>query len=181
MINNKPSVRPQTARVSYYLLSDDGTFPNNGKLPLLIYGTALDPQQPDLAAAFEALFTANRWPAAWRGGVFSMHHYHSTAHEVLGIYGGSAKVQFGGEHGPVLAVERGDVVVIPAGVAHKNRGASSDFAAVGAYPRDQRPDLNYGTTGERPEVDNHIAGLGLPTDPVFGATGPLVERWRSPR
>ncbi len=28
---------------------------------------------------------------------FEFHHYHSTAHEVLVVYSGSAKVQLGGE------------------------------------------------------------------------------------
>ena len=54
--------------------------------------------------------------------MFSQSHFHSTAHEVLCIASGKAKLCFGGEHNaervePV--VERGDVIVVPAGVAHR--------------------------------------------------------------
>jgi uncharacterized protein YjlB len=110
--------------------------------------------------------------------VFGYHHYHSTAHEVLGIFRGHATVQFGGEQGVVLSVEKGDVVIIPAGVAHKNLECSRDFRAVGAYPDGQRPDTRYGKPGERPQVDSNIAQVPLPqADPVFGKQGELMTQW----
>src|SRR5437870_8580248 len=37
-----------------------------------------------------------------------------------------------------LDVQSGDVIVIPAGVAHQKLDASSDFAVVGAYPDGDR-------------------------------------------
>jgi uncharacterized protein YjlB len=116
----------------------------------------------------------------WRNGIYSYHHYHSTAHEVLGCYRGSAKVQFGGESGIVEELSAGDVVIIPAGVGHKNLGASADFAVVGAYPRGQDYDMNYGKPGERPRADENIARVPLPeTDPIFGKDGPLLRHWRT--
>src|SRR5687767_7495390 len=91
-------------------LTDDGVFPNNAQLPLIVYREAVTLPDEDPAAGFEALFAANHWPPAWRYGVFGYHHYHSTAHEVLGIFRGHATVQFGGDEGVVLSVRKGDVV-----------------------------------------------------------------------
>ena len=159
-------------------IEGDGTYPNNSALPLLAYRNAVKLPARDPAAAFEALFRANGWGGSWRNGVYGYHHYHSTAHEVLGVYGGTARVQLGGEAGIVVEVHAGDVVIIPAGVAHKNLGASADFRVVGAYPRGQRPDMNTGREGERPRADRNIARVGLPeADPVYGASGPLVKHW----
>jgi uncharacterized protein YjlB len=168
----------QSPQVVAHSLKDDGLYPNNEKLPLLAYDGALSLPEHNPAAFFETLFAANQWSGSWRNGVYGVHHYHSTAHEVLGVYGGTAQVQFGGEHGVVLSVNVGDVVVIPAGVAHKNLGASRDFRVVGAYPRGQRWDLFYGESSERPRADQNIARVPLPeADPVYGTDGPLIERW----
>jgi uncharacterized protein YjlB len=156
------------------LLADDGTFPNNRR-PLLLYPGAV-PAEP---AAIEDLFERNGWPPAWRNGVYAYHHYHSTAHEALGIYSGSATIQFGGPQGVRRRVQAGDVAVIPAGVAHCCLEASADFRLVGAYPRGQRPDMCYGKPGERPEADRRIAALSDPEqDPVQGAGGTLCRLWR---
>jgi uncharacterized protein YjlB len=168
----------RTPDVLAHSLKDDGTYPNNERLPLLAYQGALRLPERNPAGVFEALFGTNRWGRSWRNGVYGVHHYHSTAHEVLGVYSGTAQVQFGGEGGVVLSVSAGDVVVIPAGVAHKNLGASGDFRVVGAYPRGQRWDLCYGEPGERPGADRNIARVPLPeADPIYGPEGPLVEYW----
>jgi uncharacterized protein YjlB len=160
------------------VLSDDGTYPNHARLPLLVYLAAVHLPQADPAATFEALFKANSWGGAWRNGVYSFHHYHSTAHEVLGVYRGSARLQLGGPEGPAFEVQPGDVVIIPAGVAHKNLGARDAFGVVGAYPVGQWPDINRGRAGERPRADREIAQVALPAaDPVYGARGPLTEHW----
>ena len=160
------------------LLQDDSTFPNNGKLPLLVYQGILNLPQSNPAAVVESLFESNGWNGCWRNGIYSFHHYHSRAHEALGVYGGSAQVQLGGDSGVSLTVSRGDVIIIPAGVAHKNLGADGDFRVVGAYPRGQSPDMCYGKTGERPRADNNIAGVPLPEmDPAYGVKGPLIKHW----
>ena len=168
----------KTPQVLVHTIVDDGTYPNNEVLPLLVYQGALALPAHDAAATIEVLFEANGWGGCWRNGVYGFHHYHSTAHEVLGVYGGTARVQFGGESGIVLSVQRGDVVIIPAGVAHKNQGASRDFYVVGAYPIGQHPDMNYGRPGERPRSDGHIARVPLPpVDPVYGRQGPVQDHW----
>ena len=75
-------------QVVLHPLKDDGIYPNNEKLPLLAYKGALKPSDHNPAAIFESLFEANRWAGSWRNGVYGFHHYHSTAHEALGIYSG---------------------------------------------------------------------------------------------
>jgi uncharacterized protein YjlB len=69
--------------------------------------------------------------------------------------------------------------VIPAGVGHCNEGSEDGFSVVGAYPRGQEAyDLRTGEEGERPAVLENIRSVPLPgSDPLFGAVGPLVERW----
>jgi uncharacterized protein YjlB len=171
----------QEGRVGIHPLEDDGLYPNNRDLPLLVYQAVLELPPEDPAAAIEALFRENRWGGAWRNGVYGFHHYHSMAHEVLAVYRGRARLQLGGDQGIALAVECGDVVIIPAGVAHKNLGASPDFRVVGAYPVGQRPDMNYGQPGERPQADGRIARVPLPqADPVFAAGGLCIDYWPGP-
>lgn len=170
-----------TPNIMTETLTDDGVFPNNAQLPLIVYREAVTLPARDPAAGFEDLFAEHHWPPAWRYGVFAYHHYHSTAHEVLGIFRGHATIQFGGEQGVALSVGAGDVVVIPAGVAHKNLECSRDFCAVGAYPAGQQPDQCTGKPGERPQADANIAQVPLPpADPVHGTAGPLMTQWIAP-
>ena len=87
-------------------------------------------------------------------------------------------VQLGGPDGMTIDAQVGDVIIIPAGVAHKNLGSSNDFRCVGAYPPGQDWDMNYGRPGERPKSDQNIAKVPLPTsDPVYGGDGPLIKGW----
>jgi uncharacterized protein YjlB len=165
--------------VTVHVLKNDGSIPNNPKLPLLIYNRALKLPEHDPASVIERLLAANHWGGSWRNGIYPYHHYHSTAHEVLLVFCGSARVQLGGEKGITQKVHPGDVVLIPAGVGHKNLGATHDFAIVGAYPAGQEWDICYGKAGERPRVDQNIARVPLPkADPVYDEDGPLLEYWR---
>lgn len=165
--------------VEAHRFEDDGAIPNNAALPLLVYRAALQLPAEDPAAAFEARFEENGWGRAWRNGIFPYPHYHSTAHEVLGVARGRAEVRFGGATGLATTVRAGDVVVIPAGVGHQNLGASDDFLVVGAYPPGPAWDLCYGRPEERPRVLQNIAAVPRPAaDPVHGTAGPLLTRWR---
>ena len=168
----------KSAKVVARRLEDDGSIPNNPSLPLLVYRQAVTLPEDDPATVFEALFTANGWPAAWRNGIYPFHHFHSTAHEALGVYAGTATARFGGEHGVDMTVSAGDVVIIPAGVGHKAIDASSDLGIVGAYPAGTGPDLCRGAPGERPASLDAIARVPVPAcDPLYGAEGPLGQHW----
>jgi uncharacterized protein YjlB len=158
---------------------DDGIFPNS-VLPLLFYRRALAPNKEDRPSIFEERFAENDWTNSWRDGVYTFPHYHSTSHEVLGVYSGVASLRLGGQHGQKVEVQAGDVIVIPAGVAHQNLSASDDFGVAGAYPGGRDWDLLRGLPGERPKADHNIAALPVPdNDPIYGANGPLRSIWKS--
>ena len=159
-----------------YFFEDDGKIPNN-KLPVLLYKDAFKERENAGAEWLERRFSENNWTNSWRNGVFDYHHYHSNTHEVLGVYSGKALLQLGGEEGEKLEISAGDVIVIPAGVAHKNL-SSENFAVVGAYPGGRDQDMNYGKEGERPQVDRNIAAVPIPeTDPLLGTEEGLAEIW----
>ncbi len=155
--------------------ADDGRFPNS-IYPVVIYRNVVPPGNEDIAEQLTDLFAANNWTNAWENGIYNYHHYHSTAHEVLGICSGSVKLHLGGEQGKVICLEAGDVVVIPAGVAHKNVH-SIDLEVIGAYDEGREWDLLCGDEGERPEADEKIVAIPPPEyDPVQGRKG-IVEYW----
>ena len=172
MIQQRDFVQPEQLH-----FRDDGTFPNS-PLPLLFYRHAITTDAKDRASVFEQRFAENDWTNSWRNGVYSFPHYHSTSHEVLGVYGGTATLRLGGEHGKNVEVRAGDVIVIPAGVAHQNLGASDDFGVVGAYPGGREWDLLRGLPGERRKAAQNIAAVPMPEDdPIYGAEGPLRQIW----
>jgi uncharacterized protein YjlB len=165
-----------TSGLTLERFDDDGTFPNS-RLPLLLYRAAVAPDQAD-PEAMEALFEAGGWPPAWRASVFTYHHYHSTAHEVLGVASGTARLMLGGPAGREFDVAAGDVIVIPAGVVHRRLSSSPGFLVVGGYPPGQSWDLLRGESRERPQADRNIGAVPMPkTDPVSGAAGPLLYHW----
>ena len=166
--------------IQTHYLKDDGTIPNNA-LPMLVYPAAVDTACPDPAAAFEKLFAQNQWTGgSWRNGIYPFPHYHSTAHEVLGIASGTAQVRLGGENGVVLNVQAGDVVLLPAGVGHQKLDASDDLLVVGAYPPGQDWDLCRGADDERPHVLDNIRNVALPpADPICGSEGGTNKHWHS--
>ena len=170
---------PRAPTIEEFLFAGDGRVPNNPRLPLIVYRGALE-TSGDAAASCMALFDRNGWTGAWRNGVYSHHHYHSSAHEVLGIASGWVRVRLGGEGGRTVELRAGDVVVIPAGVAHKNEGASPDLLVVGAYPRGQSPDMGGPGAADYARALPRINAVPLPAgDPVHGGSGPLLERWHA--
>ena len=160
-----------------FALADDGTFPNN-RLPVLLYPQAIEPDRDDPARGFEERFRANGWGGTWRNGIFNYHHYHATAHEVLGCARGWVQVLLGGPNGREVRLSAGDVVLLPAGTAHKNLRHSNDYLIVGAYPPGQRPDMKYGEPEEYEATKESTAQVTLPEqDPVYGDNDGLLEEW----
>jgi len=133
--------------------------------------------------------------------MYNVTHFHASTHEVLCVFSGQARLctldfflnfgkgplqnwfglillGFGGESNPSKVeteVQKGDVIIIPAGVAHRLLDDfSSNFQMVGSYPKGKHPDMCCGKEGE--EKVKAISGLGwFERDPLYGDEGPVLQ------
>jgi len=156
------------------MFRDDGEIPNNPELPVIVYEQIFKDNPEDI----ESTFNRHEWTGSWSGGVYDYHHYHSNTHEVLGVKNGEATILVGGEEGERLQVKMGDVIVLPVGTGHKKIESSDDFQVVGAYPNGTNPNLRRRDIKSRTQDLAEIKNVPIPnTDPVFGDTGPLLDKW----
>lgn len=86
---------------------------------------------------------------------------------------------FGGEENAAKVeadVKTGDVIVVPAGVAHRLLDDyGSGFEMVGSYPPGKQWDMCYGREGEEEKVQG-IENVGwFERDPLYGEHGPALE------
>ena len=91
-----------TTKVDQILFKASSWVPNNPRFPVLHYRIR------EAADDFPGLFAANGWEGIWRNGVFDYQHYHTGAHEVLGVARGTARLLIGGPDGRQFAMEAGD-------------------------------------------------------------------------
>lgn len=156
--------------IESFLLGENGWVPNNTRLPVVVYRGALECDGDDLACRFEALFDDHGWTPAWRDDVFDYRHYHSTAHEALGVFAGEATLELGGSGGRDVFVAAGDALMLPTGTGHRAVSASEDFRVVGAYPQGQNWDICRGAPNDAARA--RMEALPDPKrDPVTGAAG----------
>lgn len=156
-----------------------GGIPNHPDWPLLIvqdvwtFRSSDDEIDP---GTIESTYRDHGWGGTWRNGIYGFHHYHSRAHEVLGIARGSAEVRFGGPQGETLELGVGDAAVLPAGTGHKKESASSDLLVVGGYPEGQSGwDLQRADELDTEVALRRIREVPRPSaDPVGG---PLLDHW----
>lgn len=174
MIHSTVLIEPET-----HFFSDDGSIPNNARLPFLLYRGAIDLKgSPDPENVIERTFAANKWRDMWRNGISPYAHYHSKIHEVMGIARGRARARFGGNAGRDIDLCAGDVAVLPAGTGHQCLWASPDLIVIGAYPPAGKFDLCRGSRGEHEKAIVAIREVPPPTsDPIYGIDGPLPKLW----
>jgi len=168
----------QSLRVSQHQIPAYKGLPNTSiqKKPLLIYHSVF---QDASASQIEShLNSVGVVSPQWRYTMYSTTHFHSNTHEILAIASGAAKLCLGGEENqdriePV--VEKGDMIVLPAGVGHRLLEDKGGFQMVGSYPVGNSWDMCYGHAGEEEKVKG-IEKLGwFKRDPVYGDEGPVLN------
>jgi uncharacterized protein YjlB len=175
-INNSATFRTMVHPEQLFI-RDNGVFPGS-EFPVLLYRKALRLPLLFPAKKVKQLFTKHNWTNNWRNGIYTYHHYHSNTHEAMGVIKGKTTLILGGENGKQVLLQKGDIIVIPAGVAHKNLGREKDVICVGGYPEGKDFDMNYGDPGERPGTDKNIRLVHLPSaGPLLGERDPLLNIW----
>ena len=151
-----------------------GDVPNSA-LPVLLYRSVISPHGAETANVFRERFKAAGWTGIWTDTIYDYTHFHSNAHEVLGIAEGKVTLRLGGDDGSLFRLKAGDMLVLPAGVGHRRVGGDDGLKVIGAYPRGQS---HYDMKRE----GRAIPRVALPsTDPFYGSDGPLIKAWRQPR
>jgi uncharacterized protein YjlB len=85
----------------------------------------------------------------------------------------------GGKNGQEVIVERGDVIIIPAGVGHYSLDNSIEYQFVGGYPNGANWDIKVSLKENEATIMEEIANIPIPnTDPIFGENGPIVDYWK---
>ena len=147
----------------------------NSTLPVLLYRSVLPPHTPRKANAFREHFRSAGWTGIWTDTIYDYTHFHSNAHEVLGIAEGKVTLRLGGEEGSLLRLKAGDMLVLPAGVGHRRIGGDDGLKVIGAYP----PSQSHYDMKRRGRAVPRVA---LPSaDPFYGTEGPVTRAWQTSR
>jgi len=154
-----------------FYFENNGIIPNN-KLPVLIYKNTLQD--------FEFCFSQNEWTNNWQDIILPTDHFHSNTHEVLGLQSGHARLKIGGQQGEIISVEKGDVLILPAGVGHYSVDNTLAYQFIGGYPNGADWNLKFSLKNEDIQsILTEIANIPIPEkDPVFGIDGPLFDYWK---
>jgi len=118
------------------------------------------------SSAFRERFKGAGWTGIWTDTIYDYTHFHSNAHEVLGIAEGKVTLWLGGDRGSLFRLKAGDMLVIPAGVGPRRLGGDDGLKVIGAYPRGQSHYDMKRRGRAIPSVDRPSA------DPFYGANGP---------
>ena len=184
MMGAKLALTPLSAlRVSRHHIPAHNLIPNTSiqNKPLLHYHGAFPPGSLTASAVESHLSSVGVVEPQWRFTMYSTTHFHSTSHEVLCISRGKARLCFGGDDNPgkvETQVEKGDVLVLPAGVGHRlleDLTTGGGFEMVGSYPNGYNWDMCYGKKGEENEVQGIAKLPWFEKDPIYGDQGPALD------
>ena len=144
----------------------------NSSLPVLLFRGVIEPDARGKSALFRRTFKKQGWVGIWTDSIYDYTHFHSNAHEALGIAEGRVTVRLGGDEGRRVRLKAGDLLILPAGVGHRRIGNEEGLQVIGAYPEGQA-DYDLKRKGHA------VPRVPLPrTDPFFGEDGPLVRAWK---
>lgn len=160
-----------------FYFKDDGITPNS-QLPVLIYRGLFNDSYESCEDWLEENFTKNGWARTCHKPLLEFYHYHSNTHEVLGVCEGSGYIQLAAKNGVRTEIEKGDVVLIPAGVGHFCINHSEDFKLVAGYPAAVVPDVRRATQEERETALENLRSVAMPDfDPILGAEDGGVQKF----
>ncbi|XJS11629.1 cupin domain-containing protein [Aerococcaceae bacterium WGS1372] len=113
-------------------IAENKPFPNNS-LPVRYYKNLFNEKEQFDAEDIIRWLKTQRFYNFWIDGVYSTHHFHSNTHELNIVVRGHAEIQVGGPNAPILSIQQGEGLFLPAGTSHKQISSSLDFQVVGAY------------------------------------------------
>ncbi|KAF4452710.1 cupin domain-containing protein [Fusarium austroafricanum] len=173
-----------------YLIRQTAHCPNS-LFPVLVYRSVL-PVPAEEASATEFL-ERHGWEKKGIWGTITVKHFHPNVHECYGVIQGESELIFGAggadvpELGTKVPVKTGDVIVVPAGVAHastheddKSKDESDCYRYIGVYPigsPQYRFDLGIERLEQKEELVVESRKVSIPQDPISGHQGPLVRIW----
>jgi len=143
----------------------------NSPLPVVLIRSALTPNVSAKGRRFREAFRRRGWTGIWADTVYDYTHFHSNAHEVLGIAKGKVTVFWeapkADDSGSRLAICSG---FLPAwDIA--GFGEATGLKVIGAYP----PGQSHFTMKRKGRA---VPRVRLPdTDPFYGPAGPLTRCW----
>jgi uncharacterized protein YjlB len=156
------------------LYFEKGTDVPNSALPALLFRGILARNTAGKSQRFREAFKKNGWTGLWTDTIYDYTHFHSNAHEVLGIAEGKVTVRLGGDGGRLFRLKAGDMLVLPAGIGHRREGGDDGLKVIGAYPPGQSH-FNMKRKGRA------VPKVPLPPkDPFYGENGPVVLLWAMP-
>ena len=151
----------------------------NSHLPALFYKKAFEENNESLEDQMYSIFNNNKWNGTRKGRIRTGRYYHTASHEVIGITKQAIFIELGGFNGSRHILEKGDVLILPAGVSIRLiKGAGHDVRR--GFSAEPTENMQYAKASYREKAKEAIACIPIPkTDPIYGRSGGLVDIWNN--